>query len=328
MQFLAAVLVLVILTSSAVERAGPAARIGQPSPDSEQGFASLLDGRDLEGWESVRLRPKAASVQDGILRLAKGPGWLRTRTSFADFVLRFDSRFRGPRAAFSILIRALDDRHSPGPIPGYGISIDAGSSETQPRAALVVIDNRAQRREFPFTHSLLAERLNQSEQWQTIELSCTGRACKLAVNGGAVASLTNLEVPLGHIGFSVAEAAVEFRNIRIRRTSPIVEGFAQGAYLIDDDSELTPPRVQHETRPRYSADALAAKIQGAVLLACVVKEDGTVGEIALLRSLDSRFGLDQEAVLAARQWRFTPAVLRGQQVRTLVTIELTFSIRR
>jgi TonB family protein len=63
-----------------------------------------------------------------------------------------------------------------------------------------------------------------------------------------------------------------------------------------------------------------------VLLACVVKEDGSVGELGILRSLDARLGLDQEAVAAAKQWRFTPATLHGQPVATLVTIELTFTV--
>lgn len=87
------------------------------------------------------------------------------------------------------------------------------------------------------------------------------------------------------------------------------------------------PRLLREVKPQYTADAMRAKIQGTVLLECVVNTDGTVGRIDVLRSLDRNFGLDQEAVKAARQWRFAPGVRQGQAVPVLITIELTFTLR-
>jgi protein TonB len=71
---------------------------------------------------------------------------------------------------------------------------------------------------------------------------------------------------------------------------------------------------------------MRAKIQGVVLLDCVVKIDGSVGECGVARSLDATFGLDQEAVKAARQWRFLPGKRLGQPVPVLVTIELRFNL--
>ncbi len=44
-------------------------------------------------------------------------------------------------------------------------------------------------------------------------------------------------------------------------------------------------------------------------------------------SLDSVFGLDQEAIKAARQWRFMPGMRSGEPVPVLITIELTFTLR-
>jgi TonB family protein len=46
-----------------------------------------------------------------------------------------------------------------------------------------------------------------------------------------------------------------------------------------------------------------------------------------VRSLDSTFGLDQEAIKAAKQWRFRPGTRFGEPVAVLVTIELTFTLR-
>ena len=72
---------------------------------------------------------------------------------------------------------------------------------------------------------------------------------------------------------------------------------------------------------------MRAKIQGTVILECVVMPDGTVGQTSILKSLDPVFGLDQEAIKAAKQWRFRPGRKQGQAVPVLVSIELTFTLR-
>ena len=90
---------------------------------------------------------------------------------------------------------------------------------------------------------------------------------------------------------------------------------------------MTLPRVLREVKPQYTSDAMRAKVQGTVLLQCVVKADGSVGDVQVVRSLDSAFGLDQEAIKAARQWRFAPGTRLGEPVPVLVTIELTFTLR-
>jgi TonB family protein len=102
-------------------------------------------------------------------------------------------------------------------------------------------------------------------------------------------------------------------------------GTGGGAYRPGNGVEL--PRVVREVRPQYTADAMRAKVQGTVLIECVVLPDGTVGEISVTKSLDSVFGLDQEAIKAAKQWRFIPGRRFGQPVPVLVTIELTFTLR-
>ena len=87
------------------------------------------------------------------------------------------------------------------------------------------------------------------------------------------------------------------------------------------------PSVVQEVKPQYTAEAMRAKVQGTVLLEAVVLPDGTVGQVDVIRSLDSTFGLDQEAVKAAKKWRFRPGSRFGEPVAVLVTIELTFTLR-
>ena len=63
--------------------------------------------------------------------------------------------------------------------------------------------------------------------------------------------------------------------------------------------------------PEYTNAAMQAKLQGTVVLEAVVLTDGTVGDVRIMRSLDSTFGLDQNAIKAVRQWRFMPGELKG-----------------
>ncbi|HYM24642.1 MAG TPA: TonB family protein [Vicinamibacterales bacterium] len=87
------------------------------------------------------------------------------------------------------------------------------------------------------------------------------------------------------------------------------------------------PQLIREVKPAYTSDAMRAKVQGTVLVQCIVKQDGSVGDVEVLRSLDPTFGLDQEAIKAAKQWRFRPGTRFGEPVPVQITIELTFTLR-
>jgi len=102
-------------------------------------------------------------------------------------------------------------------------------------------------------------------------------------------------------------------------------GTGGGAYR--PGNGVTLPRVLREVRPQYTAEAMRAKVQGTVLLECIVRPDGSVGDVQIVRSLDPTFGLDQEAIKAAKQWRFAPGTRMGEAVPVLVTIELQFTLR-
>jgi periplasmic protein TonB len=104
-------------------------------------------------------------------------------------------------------------------------------------------------------------------------------------------------------------------------------GGGVGGGVYQPGNGVTLPVVIREVKPQYTAEAMRAKVQGTVWLECVVLPDGSVGPVEVVRSLDSSFGLDQEAVRAAKQWRFRPGMRFGEPVAVLVTIELTFTLR-
>ncbi len=101
-------------------------------------------------------------------------------------------------------------------------------------------------------------------------------------------------------------------------------GTGGGAYRPGNGISL--PKPIREVKPTYTAEAMRAKIQGTVVVECVVLPDGTVGDVHVVRTLDSSFGLDQEAIKAAKQWRFIPGTRNGQPVPVLISIELSFHL--
>jgi periplasmic protein TonB len=87
------------------------------------------------------------------------------------------------------------------------------------------------------------------------------------------------------------------------------------------------PRLIVELKPNYTAEAMRARIEGVVELEIIIRADGSVGNIRLTRSLDSRFGLDEEAIKAVRGWRFDPARHLGKPVQVRVPVEVSFRLR-
>ena len=79
--------------------------------------------------------------------------------------------------------------------------------------------------------------------------------------------------------------------------------------------------------PAYTAEAMRARLQGTVILNCVVTPDGVCTNIRIAKSLDMMFGLDEQAIASAREWRFRPGTRSGEPVPVLVTLEIGFTIR-
>ena len=104
------------------------------------------------------------------------------------------------------------------------------------------------------------------------------------------------------------------------------EDGGSGGGVYQPGNGVEPPRLLREVTPGYTAEAMRAKIAGDVLVEAVVLPDGSVGGVTVIRSLDPVFGLDEEALRAARQWRFLPGTRFGAPVAVLVTIVLEFRL--
>ncbi|MFA5909324.1 MAG: energy transducer TonB [Vicinamibacterales bacterium] len=109
---------------------------------------------------------------------------------------------------------------------------------------------------------------------------------------------------------------------------PVIASGAQAGQVYEPGSGVVMPTVVGEVKPGYTAEAKANRIQGSVLLSIVVQADGTVGNVEVTRSLDTKYGLDQSAVAAARQWTFKPGTRDGKPVAVRIELEMTFTLRK
>ena len=84
-----------------------------------------------------------------------------------------------------------------------------------------------------------------------------------------------------------------------------------------------PKKVVH-VPPVYPPLALAAGVQGDVILEALIAEDGSVQDVKVLRSVRL---LDQAAIDAVRRWRFTASTLNDEPISVLMTVTVRFSLQ-
>jgi protein TonB len=102
------------------------------------------------------------------------------------------------------------------------------------------------------------------------------------------------------------------------------KGFGDGAYR--SGNGVTSPVPTRRQTPNYTAEAMRARAQGIVLVECVVEPNGACGDVRVVRAFAPPFGLDKEALDAAKLWRFRPGTRNGEPVPVLVNLEIEFSI--
>ena len=87
---------------------------------------------------------------------------------------------------------------------------------------------------------------------------------------------------------------------------------------------VTPPTLIYKREPAYSEAARNAKLQGTVLLSAIVRKDGSLESVKVLRGLG--LGLDEKAIAALMTWRFRPGMKGGRPVDVAVNIEVNFRL--
>ena len=87
----------------------------------------------------------------------------------------------------------------------------------------------------------------------------------------------------------------------------------------------TQPEEVDRVIPRYPAGARRAGVGGAVVVRGIVRQDGTIDNVEILKDLP--FGLGEEARRAVSRWRFRPATYRGEPIDVYYTVTVNFRLQ-
>jgi TonB family protein len=90
------------------------------------------------------------------------------------------------------------------------------------------------------------------------------------------------------------------------------------------ENAVTAPSVLFKVEPKYSKEALKAKLNGTVVLYVEVTADGLPSNVRVVRGLG--MGLDEKAIEAVKQWKFRPGYKDGRPVTVAARIEVNFRL--
>ena|SRR6266566_999050 len=91
---------------------------------------------------------------------------------------------------------------------------------------------------------------------------------------------------------------------------------------------ICPPlhlKIVKQVKPEYPKEAKQSGIEGKVSLRCLIRSDGSVGEIEVNEGKEP---FVQAAKTAVAQWKYKPMVLNGVAVQSETTVDVIFQIPR
>lgn len=179
-------------------------------------IVQLHNGKDLRNW--VIESNGQFLVEEGVLKLNKGTGWLRSKQRFEDFRLKMVFRFMEAGANSGIYIRAgatstEDEKGYPN--NGYQVQCrDAITGET-PLGCMFPYNAP----EFQYVQDLNALRraYQPTGEWNVYEITCRGDSVSVKLNGELVTIGIGMSHMDGHIGIQGEFGQLEFQVIQVER---------------------------------------------------------------------------------------------------------------
>ncbi|MDJ0838487.1 MAG: energy transducer TonB [Acidobacteriota bacterium] len=91
---------------------------------------------------------------------------------------------------------------------------------------------------------------------------------------------------------------------------------------------VEPPIFTKKVTPKYPERAVKIRLQGYVILEAILRKDGAVDDIKVLRGLGKgKFGFEEEAAAALRQWEFLPGKVNNKAADVRMTLKIDFVLQ-
>ena len=160
---------------------------------------SLFDGLSLDGWTAEN--GCEAAVEDGLLVLKAGDGWLRSDHTYRDFILHVEWKALKPAGYDAgIFIRTLPEG-KPFPDTGYQVNLlqaKEGNIANLPGAS--------------------STGLIKPGDWNVFDITVLGETVALSINGKEAYKVAGLKQPAGYVGLQCEVpngGQFQFRNLRM-----------------------------------------------------------------------------------------------------------------
>jgi len=158
---------------------------------------------------------------------------------------------------------------------------------------------------------------------QKIELKMTGCLVEETRNDGTKLQTLRLKRPPEQTLLPYPEAP--------RQTVYGADASANNLRARDDwhpfkiGTDVTEPKLLKYVDAKYSEEARRKNIQDTVVLSLIIDSNGIPRNIQVVRSVGS--GLDENAILAVKRYRFTPAEHAGRPVAVTIKVQCNFRLR-
>ncbi len=174
----------------------------------------LFNGQNLDGW--VIENNGQFSVADGVIKLDKEVGWLRSSQNFADFTLIVEFRFLEKGANSGIFVRtgptSKEDENG-WPDNGYQVQCMDTLEGQYPLAHMIPYG--APEFESESDIETLKRVYRPAGKWQTYEITCRGETMEIRLNGALITTCRSIKNLTGHIGIQGEHGLLEFRKIEV-----------------------------------------------------------------------------------------------------------------
>ena len=183
-------------------------------------LVDLFNGEDLSGWREVPGSKSRFTVEDGVIRVVDGAGFLETEQTFGDFIFQAEAISHGDDLNSGYFFRALPGTEE-APSHGYEVQIHNGfenDDRTKPaNAGTGAIFRRNEARRV----------VSSDHEWFTTTLIASGNHIAVWVDGYQVTDWTDEREPdenprrgrrdgAGHISLQGHDPTTDlsFRNLR------------------------------------------------------------------------------------------------------------------
>lgn len=285
-------------------------------------------------------------ASSGAPALSSGGSFLRTRLQRIKDPERYAIMNRHRFAVVAAFIAAVALSFVP-VVDGAGVAAAVGEAqvagEWMPAARLSGLNGLETAVELSYQEAALAqvlEDLGERAGFSVYFMSQADLTLKIdvVVSGTSVRDVLGLLADLRGIEYRVVDA--ETLIVRVRGDMPVADVTvtapdsgrrvkkvvrrSRGPMRVGGDIKA-PERV-HYVSPEYPELARRARMEGIVILTAVVDKEGNVRDVEVTRGLGLGLGLDEAALDAVKEWKYTPTYYDGAPVEVILTVTVRFQL--